>query len=251
MKKLQEEENFCSFASLMKKETIIEDGELGPLFLKMNPRARRFVFRTKPEGIFVTIPSGITLSDFKKALEEVRPRLLKAKAKQHKPLIDLNFRIDAEHFKLSMVKGTHTHFLSHSEPGLMQIIAPPDADFSQPELQAWLHKVIVEALRRNAKAFLPHRLAELARRFNLIYKDVKINTSKGRWGSCSNTKSINLSCYLMLLPTHLIDYVLLHELAHTCEMNHGERFWALLNRMTDGRALALRQELKSRPIEWR
>ena len=73
---------------------------------------------------------------------------------------------------------------------------------------------------------------------------VKITGSRGRWGSCSGTGSINLSCYLMLLPPHLMDYVLLHELSHTKEMNHGPRFWELLDSMTGGRARALRAELR-------
>ena len=78
---------------------------------------------------------------------------------------------------------------------------------------------------------------------------MKINSSKGRWGSCSARKAINLSYYLVLLPKHLIDYVLLHELCHTREMNHGERFWALLNSVTDGKALELREELKQYKTE--
>ena len=126
----------------------------------------------------------------------------------------------------------------------MQIICPPDADFSNKELQAWLRKVIEEALRRNAKIILPPRLYALSLQHNLSYKSVKINSSQGRWGSCSARKDINLSYYLVLLPSHLIDYVLLHELCHTCEMNHSERFWVLLNQFTEGKALALRGELR-------
>ena len=79
----------------------------------------------------------------------------------------------------------------------------------------------------------------LSMQHNLPYKSVKINSSSGRWGSCSTRGNINLSYYLVLLPKHLIDYVLLHELAHTREMNHGKRFWALLDRMTDGRAQSI------------
>ncbi|WP_373802195.1 M48 metallopeptidase family protein, partial [Bacteroides heparinolyticus] len=62
--------------------------------------------------------------------------------------------------------------------------------------------------------------------------------------------NINLSYYLVLLPKHLIDYVLLHELAHTREMNHGERFWALLDKLTEGKAEALRMELKQYRTEF-
>ena len=48
----------------------------------------------------------------------------------------------------------------------------------------------------------------------------------------------------MLVPSHLIDYVILHELAHTREMNHGPHFWELLDSMTAGQALRLRGELR-------
>ncbi|WP_289689474.1 YgjP-like metallopeptidase domain-containing protein, partial [Bacteroides acidifaciens] len=180
---------------------------------------------------------------------QLRPRLKDARQKLVRKLIDLDYRIDTEFFKLTLVSGQRERFLSRSELGEMQIICPPDADFSDENLQAWLHKVIEEALRRNAKIILPPRLYMLSMQHNLPYKSVKINSSSGRWGSCSAQGNINLSYYLVLLPKHLIDYVLLHELAHTREMNHGERFWDLLDRMTGGKAQALRTELRKYKTE--
>ena len=177
-------------------------------------------------------------------MDELRPRLLVARQKLVRQRIDLDYRIEAEFFKLTLVSGQRERFLSRSELGEMQIVCPPDADFSDGNLQAWLRKVIEEALRRNAKIILPPRLYMFSVLHHLPYRSVKINSSSGRWGSCSAQGNINLSYYLMLLPRHLIDYVLLHELAHTREMNHGERFWALLDRLTDGKAQALREELR-------
>ncbi len=228
----------------MEKNYQIEDTELGTITWKVNAKARRMTFRTKPEGVFATVPTGTTQKEVEKAIETLRPKLLKAKEKaKPKPLIDLNYRIDAEYFKLSLVSGNRERFLSHSELGEMRIICPPNADFNDAGLQEWLKKVIVEALRRNAKIVLPPRLYMLSMKHGLPYEQLKINSSKGRWGSCSAKKHINLSCYLMLLPSHLIDYVLLHELAHTKEMNHSEDFWALLDKLTNGKAKALRKEL--------
>ena len=134
--------------------------------------------------------------------------------------------------------------MAHPELGKTEIICPPNTDFENDKLQEWLQKVIAEALRKNAKIILPQRLNALAVAHHFTFKGVKINSSEGRWGSCSSSKSINLSYYLILLPAHLLDYVLLHELCHTIEMNHGSEFWKLLNRATSNKALALREELK-------
>ena len=102
----------------------------------------------------------------------------------------------------------------------------------------------MRALKKKAEEFLPHLVALLASRFGMSFRQVKISKARTRWGSCSTERNISLSFYLMLVPAHLMDYVILHELAHTREMNHGPRFWELLNDMTDGNALALRKEMK-------
>jgi len=57
---------------------------------------------------------------------------------------------------------------------------------------------------------------------------VKINGAKTRWGSCSAKKSLNFSWRLIMADDAAIDYVVVHELAHMFEMNHSERFWAIV-----------------------
>lgn len=227
-----------------KKEKILEDKELGILMIRVNPRAKRLTFRAKSDAIYVSIPSGTTSKEITDAINQLREKLRGLKEKVVRPLINLDYRIDTEYFKLSLVTGLRDKFLAHSELGEMRIVCPPSANFADEQLQEWLHKVIEEALRRNAKIILPMRLYQLSGEHNLPYKSVKINSSRGRWGSCSARKAINLSYFLVLLPPHLIDYVLLHELCHTREMNHGDRFWALLNSLTNGKAFELREELK-------
>jgi hypothetical protein len=102
----------------------------------------------------------------------------------------------------------------------------------------------VERLRREAKAYLPRRVNELAYMYGFNFKGLKIQSSKTRWGSCSGTNNINLSLYLMRVPEHLQDYVILHELCHTVHHNHSHEFWALLDKVSNGKALALRKELR-------
>lgn len=225
-------------------EQVIKDKYLGDIVVKVSTRARKLTFRGKSDAIYVTIPHGTCSAEVLSAIEKLRPKLQAMKERVSTHAIDLNYRIEADYFKLSLLPGTRDRFLAHSELGETQIVCPANVNFDDDKLQEWLQKVIAEALRRNAKIILPQRLYMLSKTHNLPYKSVKINSSQGRWGSCSSSKAINLSYYLMLLPKHLIDYVLLHELSHTRQMNHGDEFWKLLNKLTDNRAMALRNELK-------
>lgn len=86
----------------------------------------------------------------------------------------------------------------------------------------------VAELRKQAKAYLPGRLAELAAQHGFSYNQVRIKHNVSNWGSCSVKKNINLNLNLMRLPAELQDYVMLHEICHLKYMNHGKEFHALL-----------------------
>jgi predicted metal-dependent hydrolase len=83
-------------------------------------------------------------------------------------------------------------------------------------------------LRRRAQRALVPRLAELAERHRMQYRQVSVRRQRTRWGSCSRQKTISLNAKLLFMSSEAVDYVLLHELCHTVEMSHSPRFWRLV-----------------------
>lgn len=112
------------------------------------------------------------------------------------------------------------------------------------DIQTWITKTLEAFARKRVKERLIPRLLNMAKERSLSLNNVKVSSAKGRWGSCSSTGNINLSLYLVLLPRHLQDYVLQHELTHLIEMNHSPRFWAHLDEVCGGKAKALRKEMR-------
>ncbi len=71
-----------------------------------------------------------------------------------------------------------------------------------------------------------HELNQL--HFNQPIRDIKLKLSQTNWGSCSTQGTINLSARLLFAPSVVIDYVIIHELAHLLEHNHSDRYWAIV-----------------------
>lgn len=123
-------------------------------------------------------------------------------------------------------------WLSLDNPTHIRIIEVP-AGFSAPNVvsQKALRDVLVEVLREEAKILLPQKLSYFSDQYGFHFHKVTIKHNSSNWGSCSRAGNINLNLNLIRLPEPLCDYVLLHELCHLKEPNHGPRFHALLERL--------------------
>lgn len=116
-------------------------------------------------------------------------------------------------------------------------------DIEKPEIQLSIRKIIDKVYTQEAKEELPIRICKLADQFGFQFNRLSFRNNKSRWGSCSGDNNISLNIHLMRLPSHLIDYVILHELCHTIEKNHSTSFWNLLDSVCKD-CKALRRELK-------
>lgn len=91
---------------------------------------------------------------------------------------------------------------------------------------------ITEQQRREgverALELIPQRVAYFAERMQVSYGRITIREQKTRWGSCSSKGNLNFNWKLVLVPPELLDYVVVHELAHRIEMNHSQQFWAVV-----------------------
>jgi predicted metal-dependent hydrolase len=82
--------------------------------------------------------------------------------------------------------------------------------------------------KNQALLLLQGRCAEFAGIMGVAYGNIRVNKAKTRWGSCTAKGDINFTYRLLFVPQELIDYVVVHELAHLKEMNHSPRFWAVV-----------------------
>lgn len=234
---------------MISKKQIISDKDFGKIHFVVRRSARNITMRVKEDGLHVTTPPYRSITALLEAIAPFRERLRNVCSEVKPKPFDLNFSIEAECFRLKLETSPLKNFTVSMRDETVVIACPAHADFTTDRVQTLVKNAVMRAMRKKAEEYLPPLVQYWSSLFDLPYNKVTISKARSRWGSCSSKRDISLSFYLMLLPAHLMDYAILHELAHTREMNHGPKFWELLNQLTDGKALALRKELRMhRPV---
>lgn len=82
--------------------------------------------------------------------------------------------------------------------------------------------------KEQARELVHAKLEQFNSYYNFTYHEVSIGAQRSRWGSCSSKKNLNFNYKILFLPEELQDYLIVHELAHLKEMNHGPRFWSVV-----------------------
>lgn len=85
-----------------------------------------------------------------------------------------------------------------------------------------------EQNKEKARKEIEARLEHFQKFYPVSWNRLTIRNQKTRWGSCSKRGNLSFSYRIIFLPSHLRDYIVVHELCHLLELNHSPRFWALL-----------------------
>jgi hypothetical protein len=212
-------------SSATKPQHIILAGRIVGYTLRRD--RRRLSMRIDEHGLHVGAPRLVPLVAIEAFIEEhgdwvvqkldehihqAAPRTLTIRDGARLPVL-------GEEFGVRLTSGANRGFWQDKE---LWLAARPGAD---------LAALARRALQRRALEHFRPRLTEAVARIDRPVPPLALSSARTRWGSCSAMSGIRLNWRLIHLPPDLVDYVIAHEAAHLVEMNHGPRFWAVVERL--------------------
>lgn len=188
-------------------------------------KARRYIMRVRPDGTLrVTIPRGGSRAEaiafvgrHVAWIGKERARVIREQAPV-RWTAGTTVMLDGVSHHIVLLEGPEGALASYAG----RVVRVADPTNVRTEIEADLKALARERL-------IP-RLAELAAGHGLEFSRVSIRSQRSRWGSCSGRGAIALNFRLVQMPPAVRDYVLIHELMHLRQQNHGRRFWALVER---------------------
>jgi predicted metal-dependent hydrolase len=209
--------------------------------LRRSPRAKHVRLQITPaDGLVVVVPLRFDANRVPDLLDAKRGWIDRKLATIEHIAVDLTLPETIElkatgETRQVDYRPTASASVSVREKGSALVLsgAVDDPAKSRAALRRWL--------ARQTKQHLVPRLENLSDVHELPFRNVTVRGQKTRWGSCSSRKNISINYQLLFLHPELVNCVLIHELCHTRQLNHGPKFWALVERLEpDHRELHLR-----------
>jgi len=207
--------------------------------IRISRRARRLAVRVYPDArVEVVVPPRARprevehfIAAHREWIEDKRAKALRNRpAPEPFPPVRVELAAAGESLRLHLAGGSSRLRLAEKGDGLLEVSGAWTPASLRKSLRTWLLKA---ALRR-----LEPRVATLSAATGIRYSKVSIRRQRSRWGSCSVRGTISLNACLLFQRPEVVDYLIVHELAHVKHMNHSARFWQLVEKhCADWRAL--------------
>jgi predicted metal-dependent hydrolase len=216
---------------LVEKYEISINGQTITYAVKRSLKARRIRLEVRPQtGLTVIVPHSYKIGQL--------PRLLISKGRWISNNLAKYRHLQKPYAEKELKSGDTVPYLGRdmelvkreNHSGTDSIILEGDTLTVSSELfkNDTLELAFEQWYRTEAAKVISERIDKLSSQMGISYKQISIRGQKTRWGSCSRKRSLNFNWKLIMAPEPVIDYVIIHELAHLKEMNHSKKFWELV-----------------------
>lgn len=192
--------------------------------LRISPRARRFTLRLeRGGGAVLTLPPGVPMTEARMFLLRQSDWLARAMTRRPDPTQvgpGTQLPVAGRMIRIECPPGRR---LPPRVDGGALILQGADTATAGPRAAVYL--------KLRARDLLVPAAHGYAARIGRPVTAVSLRDTISRWGSCSAAGRLSFSWRLAMAPAEVLDYVAAHEVAHLAEMNHGPRFWALVERL--------------------
>jgi len=186
------------------------------------------------QGLEITVPEGFPLGRVEDLLrekekwildklEEVRETAEVKKAARKEAQNPSVIRYLDRQYQVVTILDSYASIRVVLEDGKAYVTLPrKDKGLMRQVIQAWY--------RWAAESLFEERARLLADKMEVNFQKIVIKNQKTRWGSCSSLGNLNINMRLVMAPLEVVDYIIIHELAHLKEMNHSKAFWLLVEK---------------------
>ena len=207
-----------------RRELLAIEGRDVEVSVRLNPRARRLIVKVHPSTgeVSVVAPSQRALD---RALEFARGQkdwIARQLSRVPAPVpLALGARVPVRGIDHVVREGESGRGAVWLEDGTIRVAGHREHHARR----------ILDFLKREARRELEARTLAHAARIGLQHRRITVRDTASRWGSCSAGRSLSFSWRLILAPSFVLDYVVAHEVAHMREMNHGPKFWRIVQEL--------------------
>jgi hypothetical protein len=203
--------------------------------VRRSTRAKRPSLRADPaNGITVVVPDGASV-DIPGILRDKASWVLKYDDKMKRvgeEIPDRSFEDGATFPILGRERTIRVRDVPESFLDGDSLLEGDEIVLSRDRVEAdGLHDALERLFRSTARALFTRRVQTFAEEMNVTFGRIQIRNQKTRWGSYSSgTGTLSLNYRLLMAPPEIVDYILIHELAHVKQPNHSSNFWDLVEK---------------------
>ncbi|MGE5624288.1 MAG: M48 family metallopeptidase [Bacillota bacterium] len=197
---------------------------------RRSPRAKSLQVRITPwQGVEIVVPRHVSRERARAFVARHRRWIRDTWTRMREQMVDADLtlpngfelRAVGEHWQVKYLRRSGERVRVTSAGSTLTVHHDGRSEqLVREALRRWL----VERARRHFAEYLPH----ICRATGFSYKRLQIRGQTSRWGSCSSHKTLSLNYKLLFLEPELVRYLVIHELAHTRQLDHSPRFWRLV-----------------------